>query len=162
VADSRNPLSAIGAVGAGARNLVGRLDEALHHLEQLVDGVMAMRKEFAGMRRDVRALGKKVDGLREDVQAMHAGVGGIRGATESLDKRFHEVPAKLDAVDDRLGALAVSLESVDALAARFGRFGRRNRKAPVDAETVPDDLEPDLLDTERAPADAEAAGEGGA
>ena len=162
VADPRNPLSALGAVGAGARNLVARLDEALHHLEQLVDGVTAMSKELSGMRRDVKALGKKVDGLRGDVQAMHAGVGGIRGATESLDRRFDEVPAKLAAVDERLGALAGSLESVDALATRFGRFGRRNRgRDRADAEQLADDSEPALLDTERPPADAEAAGEAG-
>jgi hypothetical protein len=157
VADWRNPLDAIGAVGAGARNLVSRLDEALHHLEQLVDGVLAMQKELAGMRRDVKALGNRVDGLRGDVQAMHAGVGGIRGATESLDQRFHEVPEKLNAVEERLGSLTGTLESVDALASRFGRFGRRNRKARGDAEPVPDEVEQALLDAEAVRSEAEAA-----
>jgi len=131
---SRNPLDALNAVGSGARSVVSRIEEALDHLEDLVDGVRAMERELIGMRRDVRALGKKVDGLRGDVQTMHTGVGGIRHATESLDRQFHEVPDRLASVDERIGRLAGSLEAVDALAMRLGRFGRRNRKARPQVE----------------------------
>jgi chromosome segregation ATPase len=152
---SRNPLNALNAVGSGARSVVSRIEKTLDHLEDLVDGVRAMERELTGMRRDVRALGTKVDGLRGDVQTMHAGVGGIRDATESLDERFHEVPDRLARVEERIGGLAISMESVDALAARLGRFGRRNRKARPELEGQ---AEPEALDGGVVSADlAEAA-----
>ena len=153
---SRTPLNALNAVGSGARAAVSRIEEALDHLEDLVAGVRAMERELTGMRRDVRSLGKKIDALRGDVQTMHAGVGGIRDATESLDRQFPEVPDRLASVEQRIGGLAGSLEAVDALAMRLGRFGRRNRKARPEAETHEEATE---LDGRMVSAEPEASPE---
>ena len=151
------PLNALNAVGSGARGVVSRVEEALDHLEDLVTGVRAMERELTGMRRDVRTLGKRIDGLRGDVQAMHAGVGGIRSATESLDSQFHEVPDRLAQVDEGISGLATTLESVDALAARLGRFARRNRKARPEVEGQADDAT--ALDGRVVSAEPDAASE---
>lgn len=159
---SRTPLNALSAVGSGARSVISRLEAALDHLEDLVEGVRAMQRELVGMRRDVRTLGKKVDGLRGDVQTMHAGVDGIRAATESLDERFPEVPGRLAGVEERIGGLATSMESVDALAARLGRFGRRNRRVRAGEEGEVQKTEAPTLDGPAVEAELEPATEASA
>jgi hypothetical protein len=98
-------------------NVARALTDAVRNLDDIARGVGAMHGEFLGMRKDIHTLTDEIRGLRIDVNEMGTGVAGIHAACEQLDVRVED--------------LAGSLESVNVLASRLGRFGgRRGRSAP--------------------------------
>lgn len=135
VAPAASVSRVVGGAVALPLRLADGLERTLGHIEEMAFGVEAMRGEFVAMRGEIRELGGEVRGLRGDVQSLGGGVDAMRADVAMIR------PA-IENLDQRLGALALNLESVNALAARFGRVGRRRaleRGAAAEAEAPTSD-----------------------
>lgn len=106
------PARVVAAVGTA----ITRLQRTLDHLDDMADGVVAMEREMRGMRADLAEVIGELEGIRDLNTRLHL-IG------DSVVDMNNGVATMSNSVEQ----LNTSIDNIDALAAKFARFGGRRK-----------------------------------
>ncbi|WP_354698236.1 hypothetical protein DSM112329_03902 [Paraconexibacter sp. AEG42_29] len=108
------PARAVAIVGTA----ITRLQRTLDHLDDMADGVTAMEREMRGMRADLAEVIGELEGIRDLNTRLHL----IGDSVVDMNDGVKTMGASVD-------SLNTSIDNIDALAAKFARFGGRRKPA---------------------------------
>jgi methyl-accepting chemotaxis protein len=108
------PARAVALVGS----TLGRLGRTLDHLDDMADGVTAMEREMRGMRADLAEVIGELEGIRDLNTRLHV-----------IGDSVIDMNTGVSAMSANVEALNSSIDNIDALAAKFARFGGRRKTA---------------------------------
>jgi methyl-accepting chemotaxis protein len=108
------PARAVALVGS----TIGRLGRTLDHLDDMADGVTAMEREMRGMRADLAEVIGELEGIRDLNTRLHV-----------IGDSVVDMNTGVSAMSANVEALNGSIDNIDALAAKFARFGGRRKTA---------------------------------
>jgi hypothetical protein len=125
---------------AAAATVPLRLERAPLSLADIASGVDAMHGEFVGMRSDILALDTRVAGLRDGIEGVRVELAALRGEIVDPVSDVTPMRAGVHRLERNVETVSERLEAVEALAARFSRFGRVRGRAKAAPPAVEDEL----------------------
>lgn len=118
VSIAANIVLAPARVLASVGSAVTRLQRTLDHLDDMADGVTAMEREMRGMRADLAEVIGELEGIRDLNTQLHV-----------IGDSVVDMNAGVATMGTSVASLNESIENIDALAAKFARFGGRRKPA---------------------------------
>ena len=118
VSTTANVVLAPARLVASVGHAVARLQRTLDKLDDMADGVTAMEREMRGMRADLAEVIGELEGIRDLNTQLHV----IGDSVVEMNNGVATMGTSVESLNE-------SIENIDALAAKFARFGGRRKPA---------------------------------